>query len=302
MALLLALVPMAGCQNKREDSGKLKVIATLFPQYDFARTLAGDKAQVELLLPLGVESHSFDPKPSDIVAINNCSVFLYTGKYMESWAEQLVSGIDTSAVRVVDLSSGITLDKEAEHDGEEGNHEGHDHAFDPHIWTSPVNAMRMVRAIADSLCAADEANAAFYRANEEQYLAELKQLDNDFRALAKNAVRKDIIFGGRYPFHYFEKEYGLNHIAAFDSCSAETEPSAAAIASIINKVKQENIPVVYYEELTEPKVARSICGETGAKMLLLHSCHNVSKTEYEQGATYLSLMRQNLENLKEGLL
>ena len=159
----------------------------------------------------------------------------------------------------------------------------------------------MVETITDALCAADPAHAETYRTNCEAYQAELMELDAEFEALVDGAVRREICFGGRFALHYFAKRYGLSCIAAYDSCSSETEPSAKAVAEITDAILEDGIPVIYYEELVDPKVARSIAEDTGCAMLLLHSCHNVSKEELDAGATYLSLMRQNLENLKTGL-
>lgn len=310
---------LAGCQNYEKnnekevlssDNGKIQIVATLFPQYDFAREIAGDKANVKLLLPPGVESHSFEPAPSDIIKIKDADLFIYTGQYMEVWTHNILKGAtgSDSNVTVLDVSKGIELDTISEVEAqlkESGHeHEGileNDHLYDPHIWTSPVIAKKMVTNISDSLCRLDPDNEEYYKANAQRYIAELDALDGEFRSIIENSVRKEIIFGSRFALYYFAKEYGLTYEAAFDSCSKETEPSAKTIAHLIEEIKDKNIPVIYYGELTEPKAAKSISEETGAKMLLLHSCHNLSKDEFEKGETYLTLMKQNAENLKEGL-
>ena len=198
-------------------------------------------------------------------------------------------------VRAVDLSQGVALL------AEEHEEEGHAHPFDPHIWTSPVNAMIMARTVVSALCEADPEGAEAYRANGERYLAELESLDDEIRTIVSQAKRRELVFGGRFAFHYFTAEYGLTAYSAYDSCSEETEPSAKAVSEVIGRVREDHLPVVYYEELTEPKVARSSAQETGAKLLLLHSCHNLSKDELAAGESYLSLMKQNAQNLREGL-
>jgi len=282
---------------------KIKVVTTLFPQYDFARQIAGDKAEIVLLLPPGAESHSFEPTPSDIISINKADVFIYTGKYMEPW----------------DASSGITLVKEEHdydhdehHDGEldEDEHEheeevhggdGHNHEYDPHIWTSPVIAIKMVDNIASSLCYADPENASYYKANAESYKMRLGLLNDEFSEIVASGMRNKIYFGGRFALHYFVEEYGLEYESAYDNCSSETEPSARDMAHIIDEIKENNIPVIYYEELTDPKVSRNISEDTGAEMMLFHSCHNLSKKDFDSGATHLDLMKQNVENLRKGL-
>lgn len=306
LLLILAALLLSGCtgggppaQGSPPAQGTapvegLVVTATLFPQFDFARAVAGELADVRLLLPPGVESHSYEPSPQDIIAINGSQVFLYTGPYMEPWAADIAQSL-ASGVAVVDVSAGLTLDEVAEAHGHGGRH------YDPHIWTDPAMAMAMVDNIAAAFAQADPANATAYAANASAYKAELQALDDGFREAVAAGSRRTICFGGRFALHYFAKRYGLTCIAAYDSCSEETEPSARAVARIMDAIRQEGIPVIYYEELVEPKVALSIAKETGAKALLLHSCHNVSAKELQDGVTYLSLMRQNLANLKEGL-
>lgn len=293
LPLLLAL--LTGCHSPRtprEDDGRLSVVTTLFPQYDFARQIAGEYADVTLLLPPGTESHTFEPTPSDIASIEEADLFVYTGDAMEPWAGRI---LETVSVRSVDLSACVPLHEE-EHD------HGHDHGgVDPHIWTSPQNARLMVHSLTDALCEADGLHAQEYRRRADAYDGELALLDGTFREITDGADRRELIFGGRFALHYFTEEYGLTPLSAYDSCSEEAEPSARAVARLIDHIREERIPVVYYEELTDPRVARVICEETGAKLLLFHSCHNVSREELRQGVTYVSLMRQNAEHLREGL-
>jgi zinc transport system substrate-binding protein len=294
---LLALFLCVGCSSPQADreDGKLQIIATLFPQYDFARILAGDRAQITLLLPPGVESHTFEPTPAQMVQIQQADLFLYTGEAMEPWAATLSK--DLREGQVLDVCRGIALQ---EH-GQEEEHDGHAHTLDPHVWTSPLLAKEMVQNICDGLCSVDPDGASLYQANASAYLTQLDQLDADFRQAVEQGQRREIVHGGRFALYYWAKEYGIEYLAAFDSCSGETEPSAQAVAQIVDKIRQDGLPVIYYEELSDPKVARSVSQETGAQMLLLHSCHNVSKEDLESGATYLSLMEQNLENLRKGL-
>ncbi len=291
--LLLLTLFVSGCQSPAvaPESDKITIVASLFPQYDFAKAIAGDRAEVTLLLPPGAESHSYEPTPADVIAINKSDLFIYTGKSLEGWAETLLQGLEGDPA-VLDLSENVELH----------THEGHGHHdADPHIFTNPRYAVKMAQAIEDKLCEIDPEHTAEYRSRGEAYRAELLSLDGDFRRAVEEGKSKKLIFGGRFAFLYFVEEYGLSYEAAYDSCSSETEPSAAKLAQLIETVKNENIPVVYYEELSDPKTARLICEESGAKPLLLHSCHNVSKEELAEGVTYLSLMRKNLAHLKEGL-
>ncbi|MDF2949872.1 MAG: hypothetical protein K0R07_1916 [Sedimentibacter sp.] len=305
--------------EKENSIEKIKIVTTLFPQYDFTRQIAGDKAEITLLLPPGAESHSYEPTPSDIITINKADVFIYTGKYMEPWADKIIQSIDSDTVNILDVSSGIPLDKdeheqghdeddeheneehEEEHENEEHGEEGHNHEYDPHIWTSPVIAKKMVDNIAASLCYADSENSSYYILNAENYKKELDLLDAEFNEIVNNSAQNKIYFGGRFALHYFAEEYGLAYKSAYDNCSSETEPSVHDIAEIIDEINEYQIPAIYYEELTDPKISRSISEDTGVEMLLFHSCHNISKIDFDDGVTYLDLMKQNAENLKKGL-
>lgn len=313
-ACVVLLGALAGCQMPAgENTDKLTVTATLFASYDFAREIAGDRAQVSLLLPPGVESHAFEPTPADIIQIGKSDLFLYTGKYMESWVEGIVENLKRDNVAVVDLSEGIALatTQQVAHDhleadthtegGEQSDGETTDQIYDPHIWTDPQNAIIMARHIAQSMCDSDPENAAYYTANCDKYVKELEQLDTDIQTMVQSSRHKKIIFGGKFAMYYFARRYGLEYEAAYDTCSGQSEPSARRVAELIEQIRQEGLSAVYYEELSEPRVANSIAQEAGVEALLLHSCHNVSKDEMQRGETYLSLMRQNLENLKKGL-
>lgn len=313
LALTLSLTwLLAGCEagngakNGPENKQGIVVVATLFPQYDFAREIVGDLGTVELLLDPGMESHSFDPTTADMKRINEADVFLYTGPELETWVAQISDSFSEDLL-VADLSSGILEeiegaaeenDREAAQDGEA---DGHHHDVDPHIWTNPRYAIRMVEQIRDVLCEADPDHAESYMQNAQAYLTELENLDRAFEEAVQSGKRKEIVHGGRFALYHFAKRYGLSWKAAYDSCSAQMEPSAKTIAALTEEVKEKEIPVIFYEELVEPTVARSISEETGAKMLLFHSCHNVSASEFKEGANYLDLMKKNLENLKTAL-
>lgn len=303
---ILVMVLSGGCSVKNRyqdlDESKITVIATLFPQYDFVRQIAGEYANVILLLPPGMESHSFDPSPADMIAIDNSDIFLYTGAEMEAWAEKVIGTIDSEKVMVVDLSADIPLVRTSDIEHEHGEEEEHgEHIFEPHIWTNPVYAKIMVQNISDALKEADPEHADVYNERTDVYLAELSGLDEEIRETVSGARQKTIYFGGRFALYYFVREYGLSYEAAYDSCSSETEPSAKRVAHIADEMKEHGIKIIYYEELTDPKIAKTIAEETGSTMLLWHSCHNVSKEDFDNGVTYLELMQQNLINLKAGL-
>lgn len=325
--LMSFVILLVGCDTDSKMgsvSDKLQIVTTLFPQYDFARVIGGDKVDVTLLLPAGMESHSYEPTPADIIKINKADLFIYTGELMEQWAHSIIESVDSNEVYVLDVSKNVPLlapnstvednhdheDEDHDHEDENHNHDaeveaghnhsegdGHNHTYDPHIWTSPKNAMIMVNNILEALCEVDPENADYYKDNANTYLAELEELDHELEDVVANAKRDTIYHGGRFAMQYLTNQYGIHYVSA----PFEAEPSAALVAQMIKEIKEQNIPVIYYEELVDPKISQMISDETGAKMLLLHSCHNVSKEDFNNGVTYLSLMKQNVENLKVGL-
>ena len=305
-----ALLLTSGCSSgasEEADSEKISVVTTIFPQYDFARQIGGDKIELTMLVTPGGESHAYEPTPQDMVKVKNCDVFICVGGESDVWANSILDAIDTKDIQVVSMMDCVQTVEEEHKEGMEEEHEHDENCdheeveYDEHVWTSPKNAMAISKTIGEACIAADSANADYYSQSLESYLAELEALDSDFKDVVDNAARKTLIFGDRFPFRYFVESYGLDYYAAFPGCSTETDVSASVMSFLINKVKDENVPVVYYIEFSARKIADTICDETGAEALLFHSCHTVSKEDFENGATYVSLMRENLENLKKGL-
>ncbi|MGN0611764.1 MAG: metal ABC transporter substrate-binding protein [Ruminiclostridium sp.] len=288
--------------NPQTDSTKLKIISTVFPPYDLAKQIAGDNADISILLPPGSESHTYEPTAKEILEIQNCDIFLYIGGENEQWAEKIISSNKSDSVKTVKLIDCVKTLKESDlHEDEEEHHEEHGHETDEHIWTSPKNEQLMLTAVYDAICEADPENKAVYTKNKDSYNEQLSELDKAYKEAIDNAKNKTIIIADKFPFRYLAEEYGLDCYAAFSSCSDESEPSAAAMTSLISTIKERNIPVVYYLEFSSTKVADTLCSETGASSLMLHSCHNVSKEDLEKGISYVDLMKQNLENLKTAL-
>ncbi len=303
---VLMLITCAACSEKKitEDNGKLKIVSTVFPPYDFAKQIVGDNAELSILLPPGSDTHSFEPSPKDIISIENCDIFLYIGGVNEQWAEKILESCDKSKVKIVKLIDCVELIPEGiSEDGNEEHHEndGHNHEYDQHIWTSPKNAKLMLSEIYKAIAEADKENESTYKANYEKYDSEITALQNDIKTAVDNANNKTVIFADKFPFRYFAEEFGLTCHAAFSSCSDESEPSAADVAKLIDIIKENKISTVYYLQFSNKKVADNICAETGATALPLHVCHNVSGDELAAGESYVSLMRNNLENLKKCL-
>ena len=295
-------------QDTTSNSGKLNIVTTLFPSYDFAKIIGQDKVEVSLLLPPGVESHSFEPRPSDIVKINKSDLFVYTGKYMEPWAEDIIKGLTNKDVSIVDSSNGITLSKREENhdDEEEGVHEeelendhGHE-GIDPHIWLGLDNAQVMVDNIVNAISQKDPANSDFYMKNAIEYKNRLVQLDNQFKSTLAKCEGREIIYGGHYAFGYMAKRYGLAYTSA-QGFSPDSEPTASDLVNLVEQIKAGGIKYVFYEELTSPKIAQTLANETKAQLLLLNAAHNIAKEDYKKGVSFASIMEQNLANLKIGL-
>ena len=310
----------------------LKVVTTVFPYYDFTRQISGGliesgQVELELIVPAGMDSHSFEPTPADIIKIQDAALIICNGGAMEQWFERVLDSLDTQNQQVITMMDYVdTVEEEIvegmeaeEHDhshdhvhpagvpkeGEEGHlyDDGHEQEieYDEHIWTSPVNAMTLSEVIAGTLCEMDESNQEIYRENLAEYEEKLSALDQKFRDIAEHGKRRLVVFGDKFPLRYFFDEYGLEYRAAFSGCSTDTEPSAKTIAYLIDKVRELDIPAVYYLELSSHRVAEIIGEETGAEPLLFHSCHNVTRREFDSGVTYLELMEQNAVNLSKGL-
>jgi len=277
-------------------SGKLKIISTVFPPYDLARQIAGDNAEISILLPPGSEIHNYEPSAKDMIAIRNCDIFLYIGGENEQWAEKLINSNDTenvTAVKLIDYVPTLSEDED-EHDHE---HE-HEHETDEHIWTSPKNAQLMLSAVYDAICKVDPSDKQTYTKNKDAYAKQLSDLDNAYRSAVDNAKNKTIVLADKFPFRYLAHEYGLEFSSAFAACSDESEPGVSTMIKLTKTIKENNIPAVYYLEFSSTKIADTLCDETGATKLMLHSCHNVSKQDIENNVSYVDLMKQNLENLK----
>ena len=330
LLILFCLLLLAGCSQtsagEPEDDGRLKVVATVFPAYDFARSAAGGAAEVTLLLPPGMESHSYEPTPADILAVQNCDLFIYLGGESDTWVDTILSAIEPKGevLRMIDCvelleethAEGMQLSPGHDHEGhshgedepceetEEADHEhglGEVTGMDEHVWTSPKNAAEITLEVARHMGLLDGANADFYLENAEGYAAQILELDAAFEAFFAEGTDRTVVFGDRFPLLYFADCYGLDYYAAFPGCGTQTEPSAATVAFLTGKVRTEEIPTVWYIEFSNHLVADSIAEATGTKTAMFHTCHNVTRAELDGGATYLSLMEGNLQTLREHL-
>lgn len=314
LALLLAAataLTLCACAPTGEDAedGRLQVVCSLFPYYDFVREIGGAYVSPHLLVAAGREAHSFEPTPMDVIRVSRADVFVYNGGEGEQWVDEILDSAGENiptVLRMMDYADTLTEEPLAGHDDADHDHADHDHdsddiEYDEHIWTSPVQAMKLCRAICDALCAADPAHAAAYRSNLQEYLGQLAELDAAFRQVCGEKKRSLLVFGDRFPLLYFCREYGLDYRAAFHGCSSDTEPSLYTLKFLIDKVNEQDIPVVYALELSSRKVADAIAETTGAKVETFYSCQTVSQADWAAGEGYVSLMRRNVAALREGI-
>ncbi|MCL2873728.1 MAG: metal ABC transporter substrate-binding protein [Defluviitaleaceae bacterium] len=406
MSALLLSVSLFGCTTTPEEQidvqidvqgEMLNIVATIFAPFDFAREIAGTRANVTMLLAPGQDSHAFQPSPRDMITIMNSDVFMHIGGDMDLWVYRILDAVDAPDMRVITLMDAVELvekeivegmehdhdhshghhhhhghshdhehdeddhehhhhheheDEDHEHhhhdhdDEEHGHHHHHDHddedhehlhhhdhddedhehhhhhdhddedhhhdhehhhhehytpMFDEHVWTSPRNVMLIVQEITRVLSELDPDNAYYYEANLAAYLLQLEELDAAFQDVVDNAVRNTIAFGDKFPFRYFVDAYGLDYYAAFPGCSTDTEPSAATVTFLINRVNELELPVIFHVELSNRRLAYTISSETGARVLELHSAHNITRDDYLAGISYIDIMTANVSALREAL-
>lgn len=299
--ILTTSVVFTGCNDNDSftDSNKLKIVTSIFPYYDFAKNIAGDKAEIKLLLSPGSEPHDYEPTPSDIVAIEKCDIFIYNGGESDKWVDSVLETLENTDVIVLKMMDYVQLIESDSHHHDEAHSDDCD--FDEHIWTSIRNSQVLCEKIKSAMMKQDTTNAEFYKSNSENYISQLQSLDNDMIEIAENKKRDTIVFGDRFPMLYFFNDYGLNHKAAFPGCNSETEPSLEVVTELTNYVKDNSIPVVYYLEFSNGNTANLISEGTEAKALQVSSCHNVTKKDFESGASYISLMENNISSFKEAL-
>lgn len=282
------------CRHENENDGgvlnkNIKIITTIFPQYDFVKQLTKDVDDVEVLMlsSPGVDVHCFEPSPKDIKNIKSADMFIYVGGKNDSWVEKILNSVDGKKNKTVSLFE-ILKDRK--------------NLKDEHVWTSVLNCIKIVEFLGEKLCEIDENNKEKYLKNTREYVEKLKELDKEFRDVASNKKRDFVVFADKFPFTYLFEDYGIDALKAFHNCSSKSEVSSFEIAKIIEKAKANKVKFILKTEgTTDDSVAKTIAGETGAKILTLNSCHTCSKKDFENGKTFLEFYRENLKTLKEAL-
>ncbi len=287
-------------KEKREpDVDKIQVVTTLFPLYDFARNVGGDHVEVTLLLPPGVEPHSYEPTPKDIRSIQDSDIFIYTGPAMEPWAEKLISSLETENI-VIDASEGLELIVGEHHDHEHEEHEEEHGATDPHIWLDFGNALNISERISQALIEIDPANWSYYNKNYLEYSELLIMIDEEYKTGLAACARNQIVHAGHYAFGYLSHRYNFSYTAA-QGFSPDSEPSANDLIALTKQIRENAIEYIFYEQISSPKIAETVSNETGIKLLTLHTAENLSKQDIKEGKSYINIMEENLESLRTGM-
>ncbi len=304
--ILLAsiLILFSSCSRKELlDADGLVITAVNFPCYDAARAIAGDRADIRMLLPAGAESHSYEPSPEDIVRILSSDLFIYTGGESDYWVESLLRDLDgkVKTFSLIEHAPMVFYESEVDFLQQE-EEEQEDGVFDEHVWTSLSNEIAIIKALCETMCGLDKDNASFFEENCNAYVVKLEDLKDGFSSLFSEVGHPEMVVADRFPLIYFVSEFDLPYLAAFPGCANESEPGAKTVAFIIDKVKDEKIGCIFHMELANTMLAELIAEETGAKVYQFNSCHNVSKRQFDKGITYVDLMQENLETLREAYL
>ena len=328
LALLMAVGMLAGCAKQKDDdttdtTDKLRIVTTIFPEYDWVREILGDKADnadVTMLLDNGVDLHSYQPTADDIVKISDCDLFIYVGGESDGWVKEALKNSankDRKVINLLDVLGDSVKSEEVvegmqeeahEHEEGEAHEDGeaheHEEESDEHVWLSLKNAEVLVGAISNALQELDADNKEIYAANADAYMKKLSALDAEYQTAVDNASCKTVLFGDRFPFRYLADDYGLNYYAAFVGCSAETEASFETISFLAKKVDELKMPCVLTIEGKNHKIAETIVKNTAQKsqkILTMDSMQSTTSKDVASGTTYLSVMEKNLAVLKEAL-
>lgn len=286
-----------------QSQEKPTIVTTLFPFYDITKTLAGDQAEVSLLLPPGIEPHTFEPTPQDIIKIQEADIFIYTGDAMEPWAKDIITNLPKN-VTVIDASKGINLIESYEDHDHGDNHDDEKNkeklALDPHFWLDFNNTIIATKTISESLAQLNSIDTTSLTQNTNTLIDDLTQLDTDYRETLSKCRNKTIVQAGHRTFGYLAQRYNLEYITT-EELSPNSDTSARDIANLVDEIKKEKAKAVFSEELIEPRIAQTISDETGVPILLLNGAHNITSDQFKSGISFIGIMRENLTNLSIGL-
>lgn len=292
----------ASAQSKdmKSDDGKLKVMASFYPMYDFAKKVGGDKVEVTDMVPAGTEPHDWEPAATDIKNLENADVFIYNGANMEHWTTKVLNSLDNKKLKAVEASKGLHLLKGGEEEEDAAKNQGDKEAgYDPHVWLSPLNAKTEMENIKDAFVDADPANKTYYTENYDKYAKKFDQLDAEFKKELADTKSKDMIVAHE-AFGYLCSAYGLKQIG-IEGLSPDSEPDPARMNEIIKFAKDHNVKTIFFEDLVSPKVAKTIAKEVGAKAEVLDPLEGLTDKEQKAGEDYFTVMKANIQKLKAAL-
>lgn len=316
--LVLISLFLTGCKKENQiNENSISIVATNFPSYDFARSVVTKvdenylaptnhftNVNIKLLIKPGMEIHSFDPTPKDIIDIQNADIFIYMGGHSETWVQKILTTSNKLPKKIIKLKDVCEITHNHEHN--EADHHHNEHEEDEHFWTDSKNTIKMISTILKNIIEVDneKTNGKYieeYQSNANSYINQINKLSSEIKNTVDNSKNKFLIFGDRFPFTYFADEYGLEFISAFDGCSSAVEVKTSKLAELIDIAKEKNAKAIFKIEMSNGKIAQTIADATDAKILELHSCQNVTKDDFNKGVTYAFTMNSNLNTLREGL-
>lgn len=312
--LVMITAIFTGCSDKKDgDNDKIKVVCTIFPQYDWVKEIVGDnsdKIDLTILLDNGVDLHSYQPTANDIAKIASCDVFIYVGGESDAWVDDALKESVNKDMKVINMMDvlGSSVKEEELVEGMQGEEEEEEEEegpeYDEHIWLSVKNAKTICKSIEETLASVDSDNAAKYKSNCDAYTAKLDNLDKEFADTVSKSNNKTVLFGDRFPFRYLVDDYGLKYYAAFVGCSAETEASFKTVVFLAGKLNDLKLPAVLVIENSDQKIAQTVINNTNTKdqkILVMDSMQSVTSKDVDSGTTYFQIMEDNLKVLKEAL-
>lgn len=310
IAVLIAALTLCSCGTNIDKKDGLSIVCTAFPQYDFVKNIIGSEEGLTLLLDDGADLHSYEPTAQDIIRIGSADIFIYGGGVSDDWAEGVIRSANNTNLKVIAIMDLVETLKEEYVAGMQQENHVHEHhdahtgdhsSEDEHIWLSLKNAITITNSLCETICETDPSNSDKYRSNTEKYTSQLNTLDTEYANTISSSLRKTVLFADRFPFRYLTEDYGLTYFAAFAGCSSESEASFETMAFLIDKTTELELPVILTIDGSVGSLAETVCDSTGSEIAVLDSCQSVSSADIARGASYINIMKSNLEVLREAL-
>lgn len=298
---VFSILTLCSCGETSSETNGMSIVCTTFPQYDYLKNIIGSEDCLTLLIDNGGDLHSYEPTAQDIIKISSADLFVYVGGNSDKWVEATLKSANNPDLKTVALTELVETYKEEYVAGMEHEHHSEHTAEDEHVWLSLRNAAAITQALCDAVCEIDKANEQTYRENTKEYIAQLNALDIEYTAVVSSAKRNTLVFADRFPFRYLIEDYSLEYYAAFAGCSSESEASFQTMAFLIEKTRELSIPVVMTIDGSDGSIAKTVCEETGVKTAELDSCQSVSSSDIKNGTSYIDIMKNNLEVIREAL-